>query len=78
MLAQEMILRLEYLHSKNFIHRDIKPDNFTVGLGKKGNVIHIIDLGLSKRYRNPITKAHIPYFLLIIEFSWVDIEKTKH
>lgn len=61
MLAQELILRLEYLHSKNFIHRDIKPDNFTVGLGKKANVIHIIDLGLSKRYRNPLTKMHIQY-----------------
>ena len=64
MLAQEMILRLEYLHSKNYIHRDIKPDNFTVGLGKKANIIHIIDLGLSKRFRNPLTKAHIQYFPL--------------
>lgn len=61
MLAQEMLLRVEYLHSKLFIHRDIKPDNFVIGLGKKANLIHIIDLGLSKRYRNPLTKAHIQY-----------------
>ncbi|KAK8793068.1 hypothetical protein WA538_000744 [Blastocystis sp. DL] len=61
MIAQELILRLEYLHSKNYIHRDVKPDNFVIGLGKKANIVHIIDLGLSKRYRNPLTKAHIPY-----------------
>lgn len=60
MIAQELILRLEYFHSKNYIHRDVKPDNFVIGLGKKANIVHIIDLGLSKRYRNPLTKAHIP------------------
>lgn len=66
MLAQEMLLRVEYLHSKLFIHRDMKPDNFVIGLGKKANIIHLIDFGLSKRYRNPITKAHIPLF-----FPWL-------
>ena len=63
MLAQEMLLRIEFLHSKLFIHRDMKPDNFVIGLGKKANIIHLIDFGLSKRYRNPITKSHIPFFL---------------
>ena len=62
MLALELIQRIEYIHSKNFIHRDIKPDNFVVGLGKKANIIHVIDFGLSKRYRNPLTKTHIPYY----------------
>ncbi|XP_014671366.1 PREDICTED: casein kinase I isoform delta-B-like [Priapulus caudatus] len=61
LLADQMISRIEYIHSKNFIHRDIKPDNFLMGLGKKGNLVYIIDFGLAKKYRDPRTHQHIPY-----------------
>lgn len=53
--------RIEYVHSKSFIHRDIKPDNFLMGLGKRANQVHIIDFGLAKKYRDPRTHIHIPY-----------------
>jgi len=61
MLADQMINRVEYVHAKNFIHRDIKPDNFLIGLGKKANQVHAIDFGLAKKYRDPKTQQHIPY-----------------
>lgn len=56
-----MIQRLEFLHNNHFIHRDMKPDNFLVGHGKKSNIIYVIDFGLAKRYRDPKTGEHIPY-----------------
>eukprot|EP00742_Colponemidia_sp_Colp-10_P000389 GILJ01000426.1.p1 GENE.GILJ01000426.1~~GILJ01000426.1.p1 ORF type:complete len:421 (+),score=64.69 GILJ01000426.1:102-1364(+) len=61
MLADQMINRIEYMHAKNFIHRDIKPDNFLIGLSKKAHQIYVIDFGLAKKYRDPKTQQHIPY-----------------
>jgi serine/threonine protein kinase len=55
------ISRIEFIHGKNFIHRDIKPDNFLMGLGKKGNLVYAIDFGLAKKFRDNRTHQHIPY-----------------
>ncbi|KAL5203151.1 hypothetical protein ABZP36_014103 [Zizania latifolia] len=61
MLADQMINRVEFFHSKSFLHRDIKPDNFLMGLGKRANQVYVIDFGLAKKYRDTSTHQHIPY-----------------
>lgn len=61
LLADQLISRVEYIHAKSFIHRDIKPDNFLMGIGKRGNQVNVIDFGLAKKYRDPKSHFHIPY-----------------
>lgn len=50
MLADQMITRLEYIHNKNFLHRDVKPENFLIGKAENSQKIFIIDFGLAKKY----------------------------
>ncbi|KIM65588.1 hypothetical protein SCLCIDRAFT_1157764 [Scleroderma citrinum Foug A] len=61
LLADQLISHIEYIHSHNFIHCNIKPDNFLMGIGKHGNQVNIIDFGLAKKFHNPKTHLHIPY-----------------
>lgn len=61
MIADQMIQHIEYFHIHHFLHRDVKPDNFLIGLGKNQDQIYIIDYGLAKKYYNPLTLEHIPY-----------------
>ena len=60
MLGIQMVDRLEYLHSCRIIHRDVKPDNFCMGIGDKSHIVYIIDFGLSKKYWNRSIQSHIP------------------
>ena len=57
------LTRVQTIHEKNLIYRDIKPDNFLIGRPgtKAANVVHVVDFGMAKQYRDPRTKQHIPY-----------------
>jgi len=61
MIANQMISVVECLHSKNFIHRDITPNNFVMGLGKKNNQLYLIDFGLSKRFKDKRKGNHLSF-----------------
>lgn len=61
MLAHQMITSIEALHQRHFVHRDLKPDNFLIGIGSNASQVHLIDLGLAKRFRDARTKLHVPY-----------------
>jgi casein kinase 1 len=48
MLADQMVSRMEYMHSKSFLHRDGKPDNYLIGLASPagaGSVQAVTTLG---------------------------------
>lgn len=62
MLADQLLSRLQMIHTKCYLHRDIKPDNFLLGrTAETHNIIHVIDFGLAKLYKEPRTHKHIPY-----------------
>lgn len=58
LLADQLITRIEFLHSRSVIHRDIKPSNFVMGVGKQKHLVHVIDFGLAKKFQD--RRQHIP------------------
>ena len=58
LIGHQILDRLEWIHSKNLIYRDMKPSNFLIGI-KDPNVIYMVDFGLCKKYRSTKTGKHI-------------------
>lgn len=61
MVANQALRRLEYIHGRLFLHRDIKPDNALMGTGAEQHVLYLVDFGLAKRYKDHRTHEHIPW-----------------
>jgi len=59
MLAHQAVSRLQYVHACGYLHRDLKPDNLAMGLGKRSHHLYLLDFGLSKKYRDH--SGHIPF-----------------
>lgn len=54
-IAIQTITRMEVLHSKNYIYRDIKPENFMIGMPETevAKIVHLIDFGTIKMFIEP-------------------------
>ncbi|KAL8098940.1 casein kinase 1-like protein HD16 [Apium graveolens] len=62
-IAIEAISILEKVHSKGYVHGDVKPENFL--LGRPGTMeekkLYLVDLGLATRWREASTNRHVDY-----------------
>lgn len=58
MLADQLLHRLEFIHSKDVIHRDVKPENFLMGTGRHGNQVYVTNFGLATERREIQIKAN--------------------
>lgn len=55
------ISRITYIHACGFIHGDVEPGNFLMGIGPRSNEVNVIDFGCSRRFMDAKTHVHIPY-----------------
>ena len=60
MVALQTLDRLEYIHSKSIIHRDIKHTNLSIGR-KNPETLYLIDFGFAQKYRSSRTGKHIKF-----------------
>ena len=59
LIGMQLLELFQFIHKRRIIHRDIKPDNFLIGVGDKQNTIYMIDFGLSKEFKRG--RKHIHY-----------------
>ncbi|KAH9480462.1 Casein kinase 1-like protein 9 [Psilocybe cubensis] len=59
-IAIQLIKRLQFMHHRGVLHRDIQLGNCVIGLPPNDKIIYMIDFGFSKRFIDPYTGRHIP------------------
>ena len=55
-IGLQMLKRLEELHKRGIVHRDVKPENFLFGLNESMSLLHVVDFGLARYYKDPSGK----------------------
>jgi hypothetical protein len=75
----QIIFLLKSIHEKGLIHRDVKPENFLLGLNRTNKQIYIIDFGFCKSYLNK--NQHIKFGKtnnLIGSYNYASVNSHKH
>jgi casein kinase 1 delta/casein kinase I family protein HRR25 len=74
MLADQLISRLETFHSRDLLHRDVKPDNFAMGFGKEdGETVYILDFGMVGDFYPGETFTDAPNYDFYGTYLWASI-----
>ena len=55
-IIKQTLNAFEFMHSKNILHRDVKPDNIMIG---KDGVVKILDFGISKDQKSDLNNTKI-------------------
>ena len=79
MIAIQILERLQYIHSKYIIHRNINPTNFLIGI-KNPSLIYMIDFAYAKKYRSSRTGNHIRFSLnqkIIGQISYISANAMR-
>ena len=63
MLAEQMLTRYQFIHERGFIHRDVKANNFVIGLpgSSEENTIFVVDFNLSKCWNESLVEKTVSY-----------------
>ena len=75
LLADQLLSRFQYIHSKGYIHRDVTPDNLLMGDGKQGNTVYVTDIGFAKEIKHNNRDWHSGYGTL--RYSSINAQLQK-